>query len=67
MRKNKYKPEEWVFADMLELSYWLEKDSWIYLYGRPKHPAFIKSMRYQTLEGFISKGILRLAILNEEE
>lgn len=64
-RKNKFKPGPWI-RGITALDEALRTGRWIYLFDRPKHPGFIISMRYRTIQQFIDRGWFRLAVPNKE-
>jgi len=65
-RKNKYKPGP-VINNVETVIKMINLSSWIYLFGRPKHPTIIDSMTLRTVRGFIKHKQLRIALLNKED
>jgi hypothetical protein len=62
-KPHKFRPGRKILS-MAELEHAFRLDLWIYLHGKPKHPSVIKSMTYQTIEGYIRKGMLTEAFRN---
>ena len=66
-KKNKYKPGA-VVKTMVELDYWLgHGDKWVYLHQRVMHSAFLESMQYRTVKGFVKSRCIKKALLNQGE
>ena len=66
-KKNKYKPGA-VVKTMAGLSYWLEdQHGWVYLHKKVIHPSFLTGMPYRTVKGFVKKGSIKKALLNQGE
>jgi hypothetical protein len=52
--------------DWQQLSDLLRRDRWIYWLDRPKHPGWLRSMTFQTLDNAIYGGILWAAEPSEQ-
>ena len=64
-RPNKYLPgnKKTCIHELIAL---LRLGCWVYWHGRPKHPSFLLSMQLNALIGIAGKGLLRLAVPNEQ-
>jgi hypothetical protein len=65
-RKLKYRPGETI-KGLDELVGHCKSGGWVYWFGRPKHPGWILSQQITTALGYVTKGLWRKAIKNEED
>ena len=52
MRRKKFYPSD-PFTTVTEVVEWLNRDGWIYWYGRPKHPAFMAQLSIAMLRQLV--------------
>ena len=50
------------FADMADLTAWLDGGGWVWWRARPKHPAVIANMQYRVLRNMV-RGFNGLPLL----
>jgi hypothetical protein len=65
-RKRKFRPGD-AIKDLHELVARCQRGEWIYWYQRPKHPSLLLHQQITTAIGLIRRGVLRVAIKNEED
>lgn len=62
MRKKKYSPGRTI-TNILHLTLHIEEKRWIYMWDKPKHPAFISHFPLHSIMYFLEKGAFRVAHL----
>jgi len=65
-KKRKFRPGERLWS-MWGLECAIRDGNWIYLRDKPKHPSILENMTFATLQGFIRRGMLRVAVQIKKE
>jgi len=60
-RKTKYRKGE-LITNWGDLALQLQQNRWVYWGDRPKHPGWLRSMRFQVLDQAINRGDLSEAV-----
>jgi len=64
-RKLKYR-EGPIIEDIGTFDALVNAGGWVYLHGRPKHPAFMCSLPYRVVSSMIRRKLLSVALEREE-